>query len=132
VTVSTPQPNLPDYQQLVKFLFQPFLSEADAISIDCEYTIDRQRVWIRVAVASSDRDTAIGRGGRNVQAIRTVLQAAASAVGQTIHLDVYGSNSSSRHLDTDRDRSDAEPTNDRRPPRAKPARPMPGPKKSPS
>lgn len=130
MTVSTPQPNLPDYQQLVKFLFQPFLSEADAISIDCEYTIDRQRVWIRVAVASSDRDTAIGRGGRNVQAIRTVLQAAASAVGQTIHLDVYGSNSSSRHLDADRAGSDAEPTHDRRPPRAKPARPMPQPKKN--
>jgi uncharacterized protein len=107
VTVSTPQPNLPDYGQLVKFLFQPFLSATDAISVDCEYTIDRQRVWIRVAIASTDRDTAFGRGGRNIQAIRTVLQAAAAAVGQSIHLDVYGSNSGSRHLDSDRSRDDA-------------------------
>jgi uncharacterized protein len=129
VTVSTPQPNLPDYQQLVKFLFQPFLSEADAISIDCEYTIDRQRVWIRVAVATSDRDTAIGRGGRNVQAIRTVLQAAASAVGQTVHLDVYGTNSGSRHLDAERTSSNEQTDTERRPPRAKPSRPTPGPKK---
>jgi uncharacterized protein len=107
VTVSTSQSNLPDYGQLVKFLFQPFLSVADAISVDCEYTIDRQRVWIRVAIASTDRDTAFGRGGRNIQAIRIVLQAAASAAGQSIHLDVYGSNSGSRHLDSDRSRDDA-------------------------
>jgi uncharacterized protein len=104
--ISTPPSNLPDYGQLVKFLFQPFLSATDAISVDCEYTIDRQRVWIRVAIASPDRDTAFGRGGRNIQAIRTVLQAAASAVGQSIHLDVYGSNSSSRNVDSDRSRDD--------------------------
>jgi uncharacterized protein len=101
VTVSTHQPNLPDYEQLVKFLFQPFLSAADAMTIDCEYTVDRHRVWIRVAVASNDQGSAFGRGGRNIQAIRTVVQAAATAVGQSIHLDVYGSNSGSRHLDSD-------------------------------
>jgi uncharacterized protein len=101
VTVSTHQPNLPDYEQLVKFLFQPFLSAADTMTVDCEYTVDRHRVWIRVAVASIDQGSAFGRGGRNIQAIRTVLQAAASAVDQFIHLDVYGSNSGSRHLDSD-------------------------------
>jgi predicted RNA-binding protein YlqC (UPF0109 family) len=100
VTVLTPPANLPDYEQLVKFLFQPFLSAADAIGVDCEYTVDRHRVWIRVAVATPDRDTAFGRGGRNIQAIRTVLQAAATAVGQSIHLDVYGSSSSSRQSDS--------------------------------
>jgi uncharacterized protein len=101
VTVLTHQPNLPDYEQLVKFLFQPFLSAADAIGVDCEYTVDRHRVWIRVAVASNDQGSAFGRGGRNIQAIRTVLQAAATAVGQSIHLDVYGNNSNSRQLDSD-------------------------------
>jgi uncharacterized protein len=100
VTVSTPTPTLPDYEQLVKFLFQPFLSAPDAIGVDCEYTIDRQRIWIRVAVATPDRDTAFGRGGRNIQAIRTVIQAAATAVGQSIHLDVYGHTSSSRQMDS--------------------------------
>jgi uncharacterized protein len=100
VTVSTQSSNLPDYEQLVKFLFQPFLSEPAAIGVDCEYTVDSHRVWIRVAVATPDRDTAFGRGGRNIQAIRTVLQAAATAVGQSIHLDVYGNNSSSRHSDS--------------------------------
>ncbi len=100
MTFSTQPPNLPDYEQLVKFLFQPFLSAADAIGVDCEYTIDRQRIWIRVAVATPDRDTAFGRGGRNIQAIRTVIQAAAAAVGQSIHLDVYGHTSNSRQSDS--------------------------------
>jgi uncharacterized protein len=113
VTVSTQLPNLPDYEQLVKFLFQPFVSAAEAIGVDCEYTVDRHRVWIRVAVATPDRDTAFGRGGRNIQAIRTVLQAAASAVGQSIHLDVYGNNSNSRHLDSDMSTGSAAPTENR-------------------
>jgi uncharacterized protein len=100
VTVSTPTPTMPDYEQLVKFLFQPFLSEPDAIGVDCEYTIDRQRIWLRVAVATPDRDTAFGRGGRNIQAIGTVLHAAATAVGQSIYLDVYGHTSNSRQMDS--------------------------------
>jgi hypothetical protein len=32
-----------------------------------------------------------GRGGRNIQAIRTVIQAAAQAAGQSVHLDIYDS-----------------------------------------
>jgi uncharacterized protein len=105
VTVATPDSNLPDYGQIVKFLFQPFLSDPGEIGVDCEYTIDRHRVWIRVAVASADQGSAFGRGGRNIQAVRTVLQAAAATVGQSIHLDVYGS-SSSRFRDTE-DTADA-------------------------
>jgi uncharacterized protein len=122
---------MPDYAQLVRFLVQPFLTSTAEIGVDCEYTLDRQRVWIRVAVPSSDRDTAFGRGGRNIQAIRTVIQAAANTVGQTIHLDVYGSNVS-RDRDTDRgatngdDRHSRRPSGDRsagsRPPRSMPTR----------
>ncbi len=95
-----PDTKLPDYEQIVKFLLQPFLSDAAAIGVDCEPTLDRHRVWIRVAVASADQGSAFGRGGRNIQAVRTVLQAAAAMVGQSIHLDVYGS-SSSRYRDAD-------------------------------
>jgi uncharacterized protein len=105
VTVSIDRSNLPDYTQLVKFLFQPFVSETETIGVDCEYTIERNRIWIRVAVAESDRGSAFGRGGRNIQAVRTVLQAAAASVGQSVHLDVYGSSSTS-YSDTDRSRDD--------------------------
>ncbi len=100
MTVSTQPPNLPNYEQLVKFLFEPFLNATEAIGVDCEYTVDRRRIWIRVAVASTDQGSAFGRGGRNIQAIRTVVQAVASAVDQSVYLDVYGSNSGSRHLDS--------------------------------
>ncbi len=106
--VSSTQSNLPDYGQLVRFLFQPFASETAAIDVDCEYTLDRQRVWIRVAIGSSDQGIAFGRGGRNIQAIRSVLQAAAAIVGQSIHLDVYGSNSGHRERDSDRTARDEE------------------------
>jgi uncharacterized protein len=122
---------MPDYTELVRFLVQPFLTSTEAIGVDCEYTLDRQRVWIRVAVPSNDRDTAFGRGGRNIQAMRTVIQAAANTVGQSIHLDVYGSNFS-RDRDTDRgasngdDRNSRRPSEDRsagsRPPRSMPTR----------
>jgi uncharacterized protein len=122
-----PDTKLPDYEQIVRFLFQPFLSDAAAIGVDCEYTIDRRRVWIRVAVASDDRGSAFGRGGRNIQAVRTVLQAAAAVVGQSIHLDVYGS-SSYRDADEDRDAprsGDEHRSSDRRPQRSAPTRRSP-------
>lgn len=125
MTFSTPQSNLPDYGQLVKFLFQPFLSAADAIGVDCEYTIERRRVWVRVAIATADQGSAFGRGGRNIQAVRAILQAAATAVGQSVHLDVYGSNNSSFRQ---RDSDDGDSSNhisapvENRPPVSKPIR----------
>ncbi len=102
MTGSPTSADAPDYGQLVKFLFQPFLSVVDEFSVDCEYTIDRHRVWIRVAVANIDQGSAFGRGGRNIQAIRTVVQAAATTVGQKIVLDVYGNNSGSKMESADR------------------------------
>lgn len=125
MTVSSAPSNLPDYEQLVRFLFQPFLNGTEAIGVDCEYTLDRHRVWIRVAVASSERATAFGRGGRNIQAIRTVLQAAATAVGQSIHLDIYGSNSGYRERDSEQASSDAEESHPRRSSSSRTTRSMP-------
>lgn len=96
---------MPEYVELVKFLLRPFLTDPDALGVDCEYTCDRHRVWIRVAVANGDQGSAFGRGGRNLQAIRTVLQAAATPVAQSIHLDVYGSNTQQRERDSDGERT---------------------------
>jgi uncharacterized protein len=90
VTVSPSQRNLPNYGQLVKFLFQPFLNSPEAVTVDCEYLSNRSRIWIRVAFPEVDRGTVFGRGGRNIYAIKTVLEVAAAAVGQSVYLDVYG------------------------------------------
>ncbi len=119
MTVSPPPTNSPDYEQLVKFLFKPFLKATETLAVNCEYTVDRHRVWLRVAFASDDRSTAVGRGGRNIQAIRTVLQAAATGVGQSIHLDVYGSSPSSGYEESERI---SEPSSENRPPRIAPTR----------
>ena len=84
----------PDYVGLVKFLVQPFLESPESIRVHCEPSLSDRRVWIRLAFEATDKGRVFGRGGRNIQAIRTVLNAAAAAAGQTLHLDIYGSQSS--------------------------------------
>lgn len=95
MTVSPSQRNLPNYGQLVKFLFQPFLTAPETLNVDCEYMTNRARVWIRVAFPEVERGTVFGRGGRNIYAIRAVLEAAAAAVGQSVYLDLYGGSGAS-------------------------------------
>ena len=56
----------------------------------------RKRAWIRIAFESSDKGKVFGRGGRNIQAIRTVIAAAAQAAGQSVYLDIYGSTAGTR------------------------------------
>jgi len=83
----------PDYAGLVEFLLQPLLDSPEALRVDCE-RYGKQRVLVRVAFEQSDKGRAFGRGGRNIQAIRTVVQAAARAAGQSAHLEVYGQQAS--------------------------------------
>lgn len=85
----------PDYVNLVRFLVQPFLESPEVLRVDCEIAPGKSKVWIRLAFEGTDKGRVFGRGGRNIQAIRTVLQAAAQSVGHTAHLDIYGSEPSS-------------------------------------
>jgi predicted RNA-binding protein YlqC (UPF0109 family) len=87
-----PQPGAgtPDYAGLLRFLLEPLLDSPDSLRLDCELTKGGQQAWIRLALKGSDRGRALGRGGRNVQAIETLLHAAAAAAGKTIRLEVYG------------------------------------------
>lgn len=86
----------PDYVRLVNFLVQPFLESPQSLSVDCEISHILKRVWIRIAFDSSDKGKVFGRGGRNIQAIRTVIAAAAETAGQSVYLDIYGSNAQGR------------------------------------
>ncbi len=79
----------PDYPGLVEFLISPFLESPDSLSIDCEQANQNRRVWIRLAFEIADKGRVYGRGGRNLQSIRTVLETAAKAAGQTLYLDIY-------------------------------------------
>ncbi|MGB7440956.1 MAG: KH domain-containing protein [Coleofasciculaceae cyanobacterium] len=79
----------PKYDVLVRFLVEPFLESPNSLSVDCEYSNVKERVWIRLAFEGTDKGRVFGRGGRNIQAIRTVLQAIAQAAGQSAYLDIY-------------------------------------------
>lgn len=87
---SSPSPNQPQYEELVRFLLTPLLDFPESLSIDCEWTNNNQRVWIRVALEQKDQGKVFGRGGRNLSAIRTVLKTAALAAQQSVYLDIYG------------------------------------------
>ncbi|BAZ39800.1 hypothetical protein NIES4101_57560 [Calothrix sp. NIES-4101] len=104
----------PDYIGLVRFLIQPFLESPESLSIDCETSPTRNRVWIRIAFDNADKGKVFGRGGRNIQAIRTCVSAAAQLVGQSVYLDIYGSNSDRDGLSLDEDTAERLP-----PPRAR-------------
>lgn len=93
----TVQDTSPDYVGLVRFLIEPFLESPTSLSVDCEKSHAKERVWIRVAFDGEDKGRVFGRGGRNIQAIRTVIQSVAQAAGQSVHLDIYdGSSGTSR------------------------------------
>jgi uncharacterized protein len=92
----------PDYEALIRFLVKPFLEAPDALKLDCEISPAKSRVWIRLAFEGEDKGRVFGRGGRNIQAIRTVLTAIAQLAGHAIHLDVYGA-SSHNHEEGDSD-----------------------------
>ncbi|MEB3178718.1 MAG: KH domain-containing protein [Nostocaceae cyanobacterium] len=86
----------PDYVGLVRFLIQPFLESADSLSVDCEMSPTLRRAWIRLAFEGADKGRVFGRGGRNIQAIRTVIEAVAAQAGHSVYLDIYGSTPSFR------------------------------------
>ncbi|NJK28067.1 MAG: KH domain-containing protein [Coleofasciculaceae cyanobacterium SM2_3_26] len=108
--------NNPDYAGLIRFLLEPFLDAPEALRVDCEVIPGKKRVWIRVAFDGTDKGRVFGRGGRNIQAIRAVLNASATMVGYSAHLDIYGGQPST----SDRDGDDS--SSDRRIPRSSPPR----------
>jgi predicted RNA-binding protein YlqC (UPF0109 family) len=82
----------PDYEALARFLLEPFLESSASLKLDCETSSDKLRIWIRVAFNGEDKGRVLGRGGRNIQAVRAVLSAIAQSVGQSVHLDIFGTN----------------------------------------
>ncbi|WP_289501072.1 KH domain-containing protein [Gloeocapsopsis sp. IPPAS B-1203] len=99
--ISSSQVNTPDYTKLVKFLIQPFLENPDSLSVDCEVSQSNRKVWVRVAFESEDKGKVYGRGGRNIQAIRTVIAAAGAIAEQSVYLDIYGGDAQERDLTAD-------------------------------
>ncbi|MBD2460463.1 KH domain-containing protein [Oscillatoria sp. FACHB-1407] len=95
---------------------EPFLESPSSLKVDCEVSPRKSRVLIRVAFEGEDKGRVFGRGGRNIQAIRSVLQAIAQAAGYSAHLDIYGSQSAGREGGSD-DKPPSSRSQPRRPPR---------------
>lgn len=123
---SNSSPNHPDYDGLIRFLVEPFLDSPDELKIDCEVSVSKPRVWVRLAIDTADKGRVYGRGGRNIQAVKTVLAAAGQAVGQFVYLDVYGGYSPppERHDEPSRS-SSGERNQVSRPPSRRPQRSRP-------
>ncbi|MFB8792736.1 MAG: KH domain-containing protein [Microcoleus sp.] len=79
----------PNYAGLVQFLIGPFLESPASLRVDCELHPRQSRVWVRLAFDDPDKGRVYGRGGRNIQAIRTTLEAVAQTAGQSLYLDIY-------------------------------------------
>jgi len=110
----------PDYEQLIRFLMQPFLDSPDDLKTDIEQINSSRPLLLRVAFSDEDRGRMFGRGGRNMQAIRTVLEATAALHDQRIALDVYGESSHQGRSGGETGTSeggDRRRRSDRRPPR---------------
>ncbi|MDJ0576790.1 MAG: KH domain-containing protein [Xenococcaceae cyanobacterium MO_234.B1] len=101
----------PDYVGLVSFLLKPFLDDPQSLHIDCEQLPSTQKIWLRVAFDITEKGKVFGRGGRNIQAIRTLLKTTAANVDQSIYLDIYNEEDSNskdepnRRYDSRREKS---------------------------
>jgi len=86
---SQPASANPDYTGIVRFLVEPFLESPESLRVDCEINPRQAKAWIRLAFDEPEKGRVYGRGGRNIQAIRTVLSAVAQSAGHSVYLDIY-------------------------------------------
>ncbi|MBW4699531.1 MAG: KH domain-containing protein [Aphanocapsa lilacina HA4352-LM1] len=89
-TVISPEADKPpNYRELALFLIQPLLDTPEKLVISSETTLGGRKIRLRVAFAPTDKGRVFGRGGRTINAVRTVLECAARAAGQDVNLEVY-------------------------------------------
>ena len=113
----------PNYAGLVQFLIGPFLESPGSLRVDCELHPRQSRVWVRLAFEDPDKGRVYGRGGRNIQAIRTTLEAVAQTAGQSLYLDIYDGEAGDRGSGPPRgDRPDRDRPRGDRPDRDRPDR----------
>ncbi|WP_298612241.1 KH domain-containing protein [uncultured Thermosynechococcus sp.] len=89
----------PNYAALIRFLLEPFMEAPETLRLHAEFSPANSRIWVRLAFAGEDKGRVYGRGGRNLHAVRAVLQAAAQAAGQQVYLDVYDDAKSTPKID---------------------------------
>ena len=73
-------------QNLLVLLVRPIVDEPDRIEV--EATESDARVDLELTVAPDDIGKVIGRGGRTIRAIRTVVKAASVKAGKRVNVEV--------------------------------------------
>ena len=73
-------------QNLLVLLVRPIVDEPDRVEVEASES--DTRVDLELRVAPDDIGRVIGRGGRTIRAIRTVVKAASVKVGKRVNVEV--------------------------------------------
>jgi predicted RNA-binding protein YlqC (UPF0109 family) len=73
-------------RELVEFLARELVDDPDSVSVT--ESADQRGTLLTVHVAPDDMGKVIGRGGRTAKAIRSVVRAAATRQGVSVHVDI--------------------------------------------
>ena len=73
-------------RELLLLLVRPIVDEPDRVEV--EATESDSRVDLELRVAPDDIGKVIGRGGRTIRAIRTVVKAASVKVDKRVNVEV--------------------------------------------
>lgn len=75
-----------DVRELCEYLVLGLVDDPDAVEVTVEMTAEA--IVLRIVVAPDDRGKVIGRGGRVVRAIRSVVRAGAVKSGRRVLVEV--------------------------------------------
>lgn len=75
-----------DVRELCEYLVLGLVDDRDAVDVSIDMTADA--IILRIVVAPEDRGKVIGRGGRVVRAIRSVVRAGAVKSGRRVLVEV--------------------------------------------
>ncbi len=76
----------PDYTNLVKYCVERLVDEPDSVSVDSR--TDRSGAYINVTVAPNDVGKVIGRNGRIVNALRSLVSSVGAKQRQRVYVKV--------------------------------------------
>jgi hypothetical protein len=74
-------------KELLEYLARGLVDEPEEVSVD-EFEEDNGTIVLELCVAEGDYGKVIGRGGRTVGALRTVVAASAAGQNQRVLLDI--------------------------------------------
>lgn len=90
-TVSQSPTSERDFEAIARFLMAPFLDQPEVLKFHSETLLGGKKLWLRAAFdEGEDKGRVFGRGGRNINAIRTVIASAAKLSEMTVNLSVFG------------------------------------------